>query len=317
MKTPILGYFRIGTACILLLTLLSLEDDFLLLYTPNGLVDAPLLELKHLSPTVTLNQIIKWLSHHFNLDGLSVFTLLYVLYIQLCICLVLGIHTKFTSLFLLLLHISIFTSLTQYSYGADYFCNILLFYCLVFPTDRSSSIDQLILRLPRVSEKQLSLCLGVLRTHLCLVYFFSGLDKALGGDWWNGQALWKALHLPYFQEQNLLGSLLPYSPSSLFVTAGAAVVLLEFSYPLSLFVPRLRNAIVYSMLVLHLLIALTMGLYFFSLVMIFLNIISWLTGNPSQRYSTRLFTPYLRRLARPKPPRLVEKGKSSRKEEQL
>lgn len=317
MNIPVLGYFRMGTACLLILPVLSLETDFLLLYTPDGLVDAPLLALKHASPTLTLPQLIQWVSQHCNLSEVWAFRLLYMLYLNLCVLLVLGMHTKFAALLLLFLHISIFTALPQYSYGADYFCNILLFYCLVFPTQRSSSIDQWMLRLPRVSNRQRNLCLGILRIHLCLVYFFSGLDKALGYDWWNGQALWKAMHLPYFHTQNLLQAFLPYFPSWLFTVGGVAVVLLELSYPLALLVPRIRNTILYSILLLHLLIALTMGLYLFSLVMIFLNVISWLIGRPSQKYSTRLLTHYLKRLARPKPPRPIEEGKSSRKEEQL
>lgn len=262
-STGFLNRLRCCTAFIACLALLGLGTDYFILLPPNSLVDGQLLQLQGHGLIPDIYQLTTLAHSHFGIPAVHFNTLIYVSYMACCLLLFFGVGTAWVAWLLLCIHISLFTALPQYSYGADYFLHILLFYCCIFHVAK---------KLPADSVLVYQRCF---RIHLCLVYFFSGVDKALGATWWNGQAIWKTLQLPYFN--TWFGNWLAHLPHGLLALSGIAIVMLELSYPLALFNRRIRPLLVYGALVLHVCTALFMKLYFFALVMMAFNFIAWFT----------------------------------------
>jgi hypothetical protein len=93
-------------------------------------------------------------------------------------------------------------------------------------------------------------------------------------------SVWKALTRPPF---DLIAPdiLIRFAP--LFPIAGIAVLLMESGYPVFIWPPRTRPFWLGAILLMHLSIALTMGLYLFALIMIVLNVAAFGPGLFSNR----------------------------------
>ncbi len=275
-------FLRVGTGMITGFSFLAIWQDFLLFYGPSGMIDTELLYLQQTHRLISFQDIIGYVQAHFLLDIPTIQTCVSLLYLVLCALLAVGLFTRISSLLLLLLHGSIFTALPQLSYGFDYFCTITLFYCLLFPTNRYASIDRRLFHLS--PSKWAGPCLRVLQLHLCLVYFFGGFDKALGHTWRNGEAIWKALHLPYFNQGLFIDvdALAPYT--WLFMLMGWAVLLIELLYPLFIWLHNTRKAYLLIIVLLHLGIAVVLNLYLFSAIMIMLNLAAFYFDLPTHEH---------------------------------
>lgn len=105
----------------------------------------------------------------------------------------------------------------------------------------------------------------------CLVYFFSGLGKIIGHTWRNGEALWKTVHLPYFESVISFEAPYPW----LWVIGGWGIALTELIYPVFIFNPKTRNVMLTLILALHVSIAVFLNLYLFSAIMIALNVATY------------------------------------------
>jgi hypothetical protein len=111
--------------------------------------------------------------------------------------------------------------------------------------------------------------------HLCLVYFFGGLAKGLGSGWWNGESVWRALTRPPF---NVVSPDILVSWRYLFPVAGIVICILETGYIFFIWPKRTRLLWLICMLGVHAGIAITMGMYLFSFVMVVLNIAAFGAG---------------------------------------
>lgn len=61
------------------------------------------------------------------------------------------------------------------------------------PAGHVWSLDRLSGRVSGAATTDARIALRVLQLHLCIVYFASGTEKASGRQWWNGEALWRAV----------------------------------------------------------------------------------------------------------------------------
>jgi Vitamin K-dependent gamma-carboxylase len=109
----------------------------------------------------------------------------------------------------------------------------------------------------------------VLQVHLCIIYIFGGLAKCAGPGWWNGNSLWRALTNTPF---NIISPEILVKWKDLFPVVGISVWLIELGYPLLIWSKRTRNIWLICIIVMHVAIGLTMGMYLFALVMIVLNV---------------------------------------------
>lgn len=235
-----LALLRIGTGVVLLACFGSLWPEYGRMYGADGLADARLFALQEV-PFSLLAAV-----------PIGTWWLL-PLYLVLCVALIAGLAPRVTAVVLLLLHHHLFTSLyAPFSYGADYIASSCLFYCIVFSAT--------------------PFCLRFLQVHVCLIYFFAGLGKALGPTWHNGEALWKAVAQPGFESIFKPDLLFLGAYPWLWVVGGWVVLLLELGYPLFIWLRPTRRYWLWATVGRHIGIALLMGLYSFSALMIVLNL---------------------------------------------
>jgi predicted DCC family thiol-disulfide oxidoreductase YuxK len=146
-----------------------------------------------------------------------------------------------------------------------------LFYCIIFPVGNKGSLSNFLFKKDnrKTDVVYANICLTVLQVHMCIIYFFSGFDKILGFNWWNGESIWKALHLSYSPRLINVDFL---SGTPIFAIVGWGTIVLEMLYPVFMNIKRTRNIWLILVISLHVSIAIFLGLFFFSAFMIILSI---------------------------------------------
>jgi hypothetical protein len=186
-----------------------------------------------------------------------------------------GVGCRFTAMAAWFLHLCAAKSGGFVSYGMDNFMTIGLFYLMLSPLPDRCSLDFRLRHLRATNPHLLGFWRRVLQLHLCIIYFFSGLSKCLGSGWWNGSSVWRSLIRPPFNEIN---PEVLVTFKHLFPLAGILVCLLEIGYPFLMWNARTRKIWLIGVCAMHVGIAVTMGMYLFSLVMIVLNVAAFGPG---------------------------------------
>ncbi|MGV9250762.1 HTTM domain-containing protein [Streptomyces sp. NPDC003697] len=107
----------------------------------------------------------------------------------------------------------------------------------------------------------------VIMAEACLIYSAAGWYKIQGSRWQDGTAVYYPLHLDYFSPWPALADLMSASGTLvMLVTYGTVIV--QVAFPFTLFNRRVKNALLAAMMVEHAVIAVVLGLPFFSLAMI-------------------------------------------------
>ncbi|MEV5337240.1 HTTM domain-containing protein [Streptomyces sp. NPDC052676] len=107
----------------------------------------------------------------------------------------------------------------------------------------------------------------VIMAEACLIYATAGWYKIQGSRWQDGTAVYYPLHLDYFSPWPALADALASSGTMvMLVTYGT--VLVQVAFPFTLLHRRLKNALLAVMITEHVVIAVVLGLPFFSLAMI-------------------------------------------------
>ncbi|MCX5332820.1 HTTM domain-containing protein [Streptomyces sp. NBC_00140] len=107
----------------------------------------------------------------------------------------------------------------------------------------------------------------VIMAEACLIYATAGWYKIQGTRWQDGTAVYYPLHLDYFSPWPALADALSSSATMvLLVTYGTVVV--QVAFPFTLFNRRVKNVLLAAMMTEHAVIAVVLGLPFFSLAMI-------------------------------------------------
>ncbi|MBC2905577.1 HTTM domain-containing protein [Streptomyces cupreus] len=109
--------------------------------------------------------------------------------------------------------------------------------------------------------------LFVIMAEACLIYATAGWYKIQGSRWQDGTAVYYPLHLDYFSPWPALADALSASGTMvMLVTYGT--VLVQVAFPFTLFNRRVKNVLLAAMIFEHAVIAVVLGLPFFSLAMI-------------------------------------------------
>lgn len=163
----------------------------------------------------------------------------------------LGFLPRACYLVLLFLHLLFFHRAFPAIYGADYLVSIGLFILLWSGTGRGQS--QLISVGVRFAQIQ-----------ICVLYLFSGLQKAMSEAWWSGEALWMVLQNPDFSWIQF--KFLSQAPVFiLFFTW--LVIIFEVSFSAGVW-GRYRNWFLGLGVLFHVSIALLLQLWFFSFLIL-------------------------------------------------
>jgi uncharacterized membrane protein YphA (DoxX/SURF4 family) len=190
----------IGLQVVLYSLALASDWNYLLAGTGRGLISRELAEtmLSGESPFVPRIGWLVTIGHSLGLTEDAVLTLVWIATLCAGLFLLAGIFSRAAAITSWFLHLAAVKSGNLSAYGVDNLVTIGFFYLMLSPLP-----DRLALewrwRRPRPQDRRLlHFFRRVLQLHLCLIYFFGGLTKALGVGWWNGTNLWRALTRPSF-----------------------------------------------------------------------------------------------------------------------
>nr|WP_202460747.1 HTTM domain-containing protein [Streptomyces sp. SID1328] len=109
--------------------------------------------------------------------------------------------------------------------------------------------------------------LFVIMVEACLIYATAGWYKIQGSRWQDGTAVYYPLHLDYFSPwPGLAGLLSTHGTLVMLVTYGTVIA--QVAFPFTLFNRRVKNVLLVVLMTEHAMIAVVLGLPFFSLAMI-------------------------------------------------
>jgi hypothetical protein len=267
-----LTLLRIGLALQILLYCLSLRSDWNQLFASEGrgLISRDLTEAI-LSAETVFTPRLGWIVAVGNYLGLDQYSVLwFVWWCLVCgaLCLLAGILCRSAAVLVWFLHLCATNSAALFSYGVDNFTSIGLFYLMLAPLPDRWSVEAQIRRAPPKDHRMQGFHRRILQMHLCLIYFFGGIAKSVGVGWWNGTSLWRALTLPPL-------SVVP--PDLLIVgknvlpVLGILVCVAETGYPFFIWPRKSRTVWFASIIGMHLMIGIAMGMYLFALIMVVLN----------------------------------------------
>ncbi|AYC39966.1 HTTM domain-containing protein [Streptomyces griseorubiginosus] len=142
----------------------------------------------------------------------------------------------------------------------------------------------------------------VIMAEACLIYATAGWYKIQGSRWQDGTAVYYPLHLESFSPWPALADLLSANGLMvMLVTYGTVAV--QVAFPFTLFNRRVKNMLLAAMITEHAVIAVVLGLPFFSLAMIAADSVFLPTpflrrlGEGAARARARLRTRFRKRLA--------------------
>ena len=118
-----------------------------------------------------------------------------------------------------------------------------------------------------------SFAIRLLQLQLCVIYFFSGLGKAMGNNWYTGDAIWYLIST--YTNVNILTAFIATTIPFLFQIISLSVVIFELFYPVLIYNKITKNVALLYIIITHIIIILVINLYTFGIVMIILNVIAF------------------------------------------
>lgn len=107
----------------------------------------------------------------------------------------------------------------------------------------------------------------IIMVEACLIYATAGWYKVQGSRWQDGTAVYYPLNLDYFSPWPALSGLLA-SHGLVLLAVTYGTVVMQVAFPFTLFNRRVKNVLLAAMMFEHAVIAVVLGLPFFSLAMI-------------------------------------------------
>ncbi|WP_437627811.1 hypothetical protein [Sorangium sp. So ce1151] len=263
-----LAALRLGLAFVLLTQAVMVAPAMFELYGRSGILQAPLVDALGAPGSVRLSWLIDRLAP-LGIGEVPIIVAVGSFYVLALVALLAGWHTRMAAAGAWFAHLTLMMTADSTNYGVDQFANIFLFYLMWMPAGAALSLDRRLGRTPGGPTSMARLALRVVQIHLCVVYLTGGLGKALGEQWWNGDAIWRTLNIPDYRQYDF--TWLAYYPW-LAVGAGWMVLLIEGGYPLMIWPRRTRRLWVAATVALHVGIAIFMGLGVFGAIMAVLTI---------------------------------------------
>jgi len=267
-----LAALRIGLAAVLFLQAASVLGSVDELYGSRGIVQRPIADAAVEPGVPRASWVVEALAP-LGLTESASLRALFSVYLASLAGLLVGWHTRVMAAVAFLAHLMLKADSQLTVYGAYEFAHIALFYCLWFPVGGAWSLDRRAGRASGEPSADARLGLRLLQLHLCVVYFASGIEKATGMQWWNGEAVWRAVMRPDFGYFDF--TWLAAVPWVAMLACWGTLVI-EIGYALFVWPRRTRRAMALATVGLHVGIGVFLGLWAFAALMIALSVAAWL-----------------------------------------
>lgn len=281
------AFLRLALAALALLQLVALWPHLLSLYGNFGFVQWTLVEEGNNVWVPSIGKVALVLGG-WGVPSTTTVHLLFGLYGASLIGLLVGYRTRLFAVLAWITHSVTLNSGFFSLYGVDTMMHILFFYLVFSPAGARWSLDAHLGRTSPAPSAGARIAQRLVQLHLCIIYLNTGLAKARGDQWWNGEAIWRAVMQPQFNVFDF--SWLTAHPEFTAVV-GWSVVLLELGYAALIWIPATRRLTLASILLMHVGIAITLQLWLFSAVMIAFNVAAFGLSSPARRSARRGASP--------------------------
>ncbi len=268
-----LVFFRISIGAVLMVHFLSFWEDFDLLYGIDSIIPVEIHNAFYNYKVFSYHNIEIFLSSYFkNPSYIFKYS-----YIALLSFIIIGFFSRICALILLFMQVSFVKTASLFFYGADFFSSMSLFYIIIFPSSHYFSVQQKFFPKTLIGfpVRSLSISKRIIQVHLCIAYFFSGFDKILGFNWWNGESVWKSLNLPNFTHFIHIPAFINQNFNIVYITAGWMIIAVEILYPVFININKTRKIWLTITILMHIGIIISFNLFFFSAIMIVWNLTSY------------------------------------------
>lgn len=195
---------------------------------------------------------------------------LHLVFLVALLCLLLGVFGRLAALLSFILHLAFMQRNYAIVYGADIVTTFFFFALIFMDNSRHLSVLNLVWkrkeRAPSAVNEIFSIVgVRLAQIQLCIIYGYTGLEKLKGPSWWDGTAVWAVLG----NQQIMMfdATWMKYFPLVIaFMTH--ATVLWEVYFPALVWFKPLRRWVLLFGIFLHGMIALSVGLIFFSTIMV-------------------------------------------------
>jgi hypothetical protein len=277
-----LAWFRIGLSGVLLVQALSVLGHLEALHGRDGIVAW---SVPNERPAGLPHPA--WVERALELAGIQatfVVPFTHAAYVVGLVGLLLGCRARMSAAVAWLAHSALLSSGELSMYGVDRYAQIGLFYCVCFPVGHAIARDATEGRVSGGPSVEARLGVRVLQAHICIAYVASGIEKGLGEQWWNGEAVWRAVMSYEAWLDGVFLAEIPWLAEML----GLMTLLLEAGCILLVWHPITRKLWLTGIVAMHLGIALAMGLWVFSATMIVFDIAVFGVGFFRGSFSTSL-----------------------------
>ncbi|RMZ60777.1 hypothetical protein D1632_02025 [Chryseobacterium nematophagum] len=289
-----LSFFRIAVGLTILLHFLSILADFEKFFSSQSIVPQDIMNVFTPDWMITFPKVVGY----FQVLGISEYNVILftkIAFISLCIFIITGFYSRISSFFLLLIQIILLKGSSFFVYGADFFTSMSLFYLILFPSDTHFSLRNFLFK--RNNENiNITPVKRLFQIHISIAYFFSGLDKVLGFNWWNGESIWKAIHLPYSNRDLNIDFSLLADHSYILIIIGWSTIIIEMLYPFFIWNIKTQRIWLLLTISMHLGIAIVLNLYYFSAIMIIWNMTNFYFEREQIRVRKKSAIPINRKL---------------------
>ncbi len=179
-----------------------------------------------------------------------------------------GLFTRTSTIFLWLMQSFIMFSGTLSSYGIDRYFHNFLFLLVFMPAGQCISVDAWLSKKKEIASSTTGFALRVLQFMLLITYFNAGVAKIFGTEWWDGNAIWRVLHLPEFSHASFYWmAQVPWFPRLM----GWGTLLIETFYVVGVWFPVIGPLWTLGIISMHIGIAGLMGLVNFGITLALVN----------------------------------------------
>lgn len=267
-----LGLFRLAFASLLFLMYSIRFLEFDLLFSETGLMTTEM--AKRFAP-LDYQPLIYWFP-----ENTTALYFCYIIFLVMLLLLALGFLGRGLKWIVFILHIMFFQRNLATIYGADLVSNFLLFALCWTNSNAAYSLA------PKTWQNWMksdwnwldSMGVRLIQIQMCVIYGYTGLEKLKGSEWWDGSAVWAVLMNSQLAPIDF--SFLAHVPLVL-VGLTWATVLFEIYFPAVIWFQKLRKPWLILGASFHLGAALTMGLPFFSAIMVSTYILFWPQAKPT------------------------------------
>lgn len=261
---------RLGLGCLMFFNYaLLLPSDVVALYADSGLFDRAVV------PEMNQFYSFSWFVY-FEKDWQAL-TFHYV-FVSLCFLFFIGWQTRWVKWLVLLGHLSYFNRNEFLFYGVDSVLIAVLIPLCIAPIGQALSLDRIrqvrrykdtvnVSARPELATSQRGFaCQRLIQVQMAAIYFTAGIEKLYGAAWWLGDAPWIAM----VNNQTAFSLLGLFAPHYWIINLMAfGTILIEIAYPFLIWGRKSRPYLLVAALLLHLGIAVFLGIVYFSAVMAF------------------------------------------------